>query len=157
MKIPLFRLLFLGLILTLSSCVTVYQLSPAKNNFNYKNNIEYEVYGMSFASQQATGNSRIVAKKGYTFVSVKTKVTNKTNETIDIDFSEVSLPDLVNKVKYPVSFVYQATVVSIPAKNKTTLGPQKSLKRILLITYPDKMKPELLEINGERYEIQFSK
>ncbi len=157
MKILLFRLLFLGLILTLSSCVTVYQLSPAKNNFNYKNNIEYEVYGMTSASQQATGNSRIVAKKGYTFVSVKTKVTNKTNETIDIDFSEVSLLDLVNKVKYPVSFVYQATVVSIPAKNKTTLGPQKSLKRILLISYPDKMKPELLEINGERYEIQFSK
>lgn len=106
MKIPLFRLLFLGLILTLSSCVTVYQLSPAKNNFNYKNDIEYEVYGMSSASQQATGNSRIVAQKGYTFVSVKTKVTNKTNETIDIDFSKVSLLDLVNKVKYPVTFVY---------------------------------------------------
>ncbi len=119
--------------------------------------MEYEVYGMTSASQQATGNSRIVAKKGYTFVRVKTKVTNKTNETIDLDFSEVSLLDLVNKVKYPVSFVYQATVVSIPAKNKTTLGPQKSLKRILLISYPDKMKPELLEINGERYEIQFSK
>ncbi|MGQ7853418.1 hypothetical protein ACUN24_04155 [Pedobacter sp. WC2501] len=79
---------------------------------------------MSSASQQATGNSRIVAK-GYTFVSVKVKVTNKTNETIDIDFSEVSLLDLVNKVKYPGSFVYQATVVAIPAKNKTSLGPQK--------------------------------
>jgi len=156
-KTSLFKLIFLGLILTLSSCVTVYQLSPAKNNFNYKNNIEYEVYGMSSASQQATGNSRIVAKKGYTFVSVKMKVANKTNETVDIDFSDVSLLDLVNKVKYPVSFVYQATVVAIPAKNKTTLVPQKSLKRILLISYPDKMKPELLEIAGERYEIQFSK
>ena len=157
MKIALFRLIFFGLILTLSSCVTLYQLSPVKNNFNSKNNVEYEVYGMSSASQQATGNSRIVAKKGFTFVSVKVKVTNKTNETVDIDFSEVALLDAINTMKYPVSFVYQATVVAIPAKNKTTLGPQKSLKRILLITYPDKVKPELLEISGERYEIQFSK
>ncbi|RBQ05872.1 hypothetical protein DRW42_15360 [Pedobacter miscanthi] len=112
---------------------------------------------MSSASQQATGNSRIVAKKGYTFVSVKMKVTNKTNETVDVDFSEVALLDVINMVKYPVSFVYQATVVAIPAKNKTTLEPQKSLKRILLITYPDKIKPELLEIGNDRYEIQFSK
>ncbi|WP_316802485.1 hypothetical protein [Pedobacter nototheniae] len=157
MKTPLFRLILFGLILTLSSCYTIYQLSPAKNNFNYKNNLEYEVYGMSSASQQATGNSRIVAKKGYTFVSVRLKVSNKTNENVALDFSEVSLLDVVNMVKYPVSFVYQATVVALPAKNKTTLGPQKSLKRIVLITFPDKMKPEILEISGERYEIQFSK
>ncbi|MEH3115961.1 hypothetical protein [Pedobacter terrae] len=99
MKIALFRLIFLGLVTIFSSCVTIYQLSPAKNNFNYKNNIEYEVYGLSSASQQATGNTRIVAKKGYTFVSVKMKVTNKTNETVDIDFSQVSLLDHVNLVK----------------------------------------------------------
>lgn len=157
MKTSLIRLIFFGIILTLSSCSTIYQLSPAKNNFNDKNNVEYEVYGMSSTSQQATGNSRIVAKKGYTFVSVKVKVTNKTNETIDIDFSKIYLLDVVNMAKYPVTFVYQATIVAIPAKNKTTLESQNSLKRILLINYPDKMKPEVLEISGERYEIQFSK
>jgi hypothetical protein len=65
------------------------------------------------------------------------------------------LLNVENKTKYPVGKILLPTILMLPAKDDLTIKSNEQVKRVLMFNYPEKLKPELIEINGTTEEIKY--
>ncbi|WP_316813238.1 hypothetical protein [Pedobacter heparinus] len=147
-------LALLFIVAMLSSCATNYQL--AQNKLTFEDGIDVEMKKVQTMDQQSAWGGRYVAPRKHTFVQISLLITNKLGTDQKIDLTKFWLINPETKTKYPVSRIYQATAVVIGARDELKLKAGEHASRILMFTYPEKLRPEFLEVNGTLHTIAYN-
>ncbi|HKG05272.1 MAG TPA: hypothetical protein VKB19_02385 [Pedobacter sp.] len=146
--------LLLLLVTIYSGCAVHYTV--AVNKFAYQDDIAIELQKVQSSDGQSTwGNMALVPPRKHTFVRLTLQLSNTGVSSQVVDLTKIVLFNAENKTKYPVVKIYQVAPVPIGARDDLKLNAGEQVKRVLMFTYPQKLRPELLEINGKIVQITY--
>jgi hypothetical protein len=149
-----YSLALLSILVMLSSCATRYEL--AQNKLSYEKGIDVEMKKVQTISQQSAWGGRYVAPRKHTFVQISLLITNNLSTDQTVDLTKFWLINPETKTKYPVSKIYQTTAVVIGARDELKLKAGEHAARMLMFTYPEKLRPDYLEVNGALHTIAYN-
>lgn len=136
-----------------SACSINYKV--AKNRFHYDKDIAVDILKVSSAKEQAVGSGKLLPPRKHVFIFMTIQVKNNSQQEEVVDLTKVVLLNTENKTKYVVGKILLPTIVMLPAKDDLTIKANDQVKRILMFSYPEKLRPDLLEINGTVQSINY--
>ncbi|MNY15318.1 hypothetical protein D3C86_1485230 [compost metagenome] len=149
-----YQLALLFIVVMLSSCATNYQL--AQNKLTFEDGIDIEMKKVQTMGQQSAWGGSYVAPRKHTFVQISLLITNKLSTDQKIDLTKFWLINPETKTKYPVAKIYQTTTLAIGGRDELKLKAGENASRILMFTYPEKLRPDFLEVNGTLHTIAYN-
>jgi hypothetical protein len=139
--------------LFLSGCAIRYKLS--ENKLQFQDKIDVVIQKVQTTVGQSTWGGSLIPPRKHIFVQMTLQLTNTGGSDAVIDLTKVVLLNYDNKTKYPVVKIYQVAPVPIGARDDLKLAAGEQVRRILMFSYPQKLRPELLEINGKMHQIAY--
>ena len=119
--------------------------------------IDLKSFMNSITTQYGNGTDhRVYIAKGGRFKTAQFKISNVTDQDVEIDFSKIFLLDSKGE-KYHVHFVMQAMKIAFTGEKlilEVKAGKSKTFAAEFWPPYPKGEKVEKLEINGEIVELK---
>jgi hypothetical protein len=151
-KTPLL-LITAAFMLFISGCATRYKLG--ENKIQFQEDISVVLQQAQSVYGQSTWGRSLIPPRKHIFVQMTLQLTNTGGTDAVIDLTKIVLLNDENKNKYPVIKIYQVSPVPIGARNNLKLAAGEQVRRILMFIYPQKLRPELLEVNGKKFQIAY--
>ncbi|MBE9601126.1 hypothetical protein [Pedobacter sp. MC2016-24] len=141
-------------ITTFSACSIHYKV--AENKLNFEKDIVVDIQKVDSRTEQTAGsNYKLVPPRKHVFVWLTVQLTNNSNSDQLIDLTKIVLLNAENKTKYLVVNIFQPSIIPIPAKSDLKLKAKEQVKRLMMFTYPEKLRPDLVEINGSVHQVAY--
>lgn len=153
-KIYTFSLLIFGLSLLLAGCATTLYVAPA--TYKYDDNISFSIEKILEMKVLTVGQIYYTPPKGFKVVEIWADITNNSTATQRIDLTGIVLVDTRSQNTYKVQYSLGTGIGGTYGRMQPPIGKGATKHRRLEFMYPDDEHPQLLVVNGQSYNLQYT-
>ncbi|NOS56784.1 MAG: DUF4352 domain-containing protein [Cyclobacteriaceae bacterium] len=144
---------FFAILIVATSCYSTFQTNKTLRDYDEK--ITFKIDQVQEGGQISTGNSSIRPSRGYKFVFVFFTFTNNTSSKLDLNFDNILLVDIENKIKYKPEFSMRTGPVNLMGRIDSFILANDSKSRKLVFLFPKDRKAEYLIVNDKLIQIDY--
>lgn len=149
----IFLSLFIGFLAT--SCNTIYKIVPTPHN--YTESISYTIDRVEEGKAVSTGNGSWHASRGNKFVFVFINFKNNLDQKQELDFDNFVLLNPRTKTKHKAEWAMVSGPFNIWGKIDSYIRKGDEKTRKLVYIFPEEDKAQMLMVNDEMIEIEYTK